>query len=214
MLYESFGPPPGTMINQIQEGGTNEVLARRLNMTRRDPAPALAPEIMPTFPVTEWSAELDYYGGRRRAAGYVVQAAVAAQYSGARLRNPVGSRTLIVAELVIPRASPTGVSIGLLPITADLASMGGSAPTDTRYPTTTAVTQTVGRVSCTTAGTPSFTTAGRALINLNSPSDRELALKWVLAPGFALDVWCDVVNIALGVSFLWTERAAQSNELG
>lgn len=201
--------------NGIQEGGANSVLARRLNTEAGAPAPNLAPEVLPIIPALEYTPDLDYWAGVRRCAGYAITSAVAGNYSGIRLRNPVASRTIIVVNFGIVRGSPTGISIGLLPITNNLASGAtNSIPVDTRIPTSTATTQTVGILSSGVAGTPSFTTSGRAAINLNNPADKDIEFGWVLGPGTALDIWSDVVNISIAASLSWTERTLNSNELG
>lgn len=202
--------------NIIQDSGVNSQLARRLN-TISGPASSLAPEVMPVVLAAEYTAEQNFWAGVGLRATRVTTPLDAANFSGFRLRNPAGSRTLIVVERVyIGKPTAQSVQMGVTPADTNLSSVSASGSRDTRTPPTTATQQSTAIASVGIAGTPTFTTSGKVLF-LSPGFVAVNAERWdvevVLAPGTSFEMWSNAVNQNFQTTVLWRERTAQPSEL-
>lgn len=90
------------MFNAIGQPRFNSPLIRFFGMKIGGAAaPTLAPEIAPSFDVNQQDdPALFFLRGERLLSGYRSPAAVAAQYTRVRLRNPVGSGVLCIVDAI------------------------------------------------------------------------------------------------------------------
>lgn len=154
-----------------------------------------------------------YLEGQNRFSVEANQAAVAAQNSRARIRNPGGSNMIIVLEQLCffsgGAADSPIVTWGA--VTTDLATL--ITLTFTRMdprgqPQPTAIVS----VNAQAAGGQAFmqrvSSTTTNIDFINNPNQEIPIL-----PGQAVDVQCQTVNNALNVTFMWRERALESSEL-
>jgi hypothetical protein len=79
------------VFNEIDEGGLNGILSRRLGMPGGSPAPSLAPEIMPQIVLESDRPEWGWLKGEMRCAGRFSVAALAGNYGYVQFYNPPSS---------------------------------------------------------------------------------------------------------------------------
>lgn len=82
------------VFNEIDEGGLNGILTRRLGMPGGSPAPSLAPEIMPQLVLENDRPEWGWPKGEMLVSGNFYQSAVALQLSFVEFINPATSNTI------------------------------------------------------------------------------------------------------------------------
>lgn len=196
------------MFNEINEGGLNQVLSRRLGMQGGAPASACAPEVFPTLTLENDRPEWGYLKGERLCSTQLFRAAVAGQFSSVQMYLPANSNTIaVVTKLQVLNANQslvsrlTGISGGIGPWTAQ-----GTATRDFRWAAnrTSVIVETIANVA-----QPANTAL--ALFNFNA---QELADPIVIVPGTALAVIGNVVNQAVSVNVAWYERPVLPGELG
>lgn len=206
-------------MNEIQDGGVNQQLVRRFNITDvAAPAASMAPEVFPVTIVTPPSPEDAFLRQEILAAAGAFQAAVAGEYTHFKLLNVgLGSGNLVIVDRVILWSDlGAGVYIGATTGTATLANVHPSGCRDTRIAPTTTGRQTHAVLSSeTNVGLP-FATAGKRMLYVltlaNTPYTVPLDI--VLVPGASLDLGLVTANQGLAVSLYWRERRAQPSELG
>lgn len=140
------------------------------------------------------------------------QAAVAAQNSRVRIRNPVASNVILVLEqLACFTSGPDNPLVTWGPTTTDLATL--VVMTSTRMdprgnPQPTAIVSNNAQAAGGQAflQRPSGTTFTTDFIN---GSDQQIPV----LPGQVVDIQATNVNVGLDVSFIWRERALEPSEL-
>lgn len=202
------------MLNEIQDVGIGQVLRRRLGvLASGSPAPAIAPEFMPTLCVENDRPEWHYLANSKLAGATANVAAVVGQLSFVAVTNPAGSNGLVVVEHALI-VTPAGSSIQLL---TTLSSFAGTPITPTVRDTRWIVAPQ------TTAGCFAQVTAGNVA---GGPPDARFAVfesttttEWdqpvILRPGSSFCVIHATNNVAITrVSVQWRERALVPGELG
>jgi len=94
--------------NRIFIQDLGQRLARRLGMQTPNPAPTLAPEIMPVLSVEAPRQELSFLGGERIAWAHAVQVVSGGLYGRLILSNPVGSGMLAMVDYIDMVSTATG----------------------------------------------------------------------------------------------------------
>lgn len=198
-------------MNQIQGGRWEGLLSRFFNL-KGPVAPGLAPEIMPTFPVSPFGEELYYLLGTRLLFGTTQAGPVAAQYSQVNIRND-STDSLVIVEgcMAFDGSGATYFSlargnnaVGVAVTVAGrdgrsgLTITAGSVAGVVRQSTAVAITGTVGFNIGVTAA--------------NETANFAPALPAILRPDDSLIVWNNVVNHSLFVSFCWRERVFELGE--
>jgi hypothetical protein len=186
-------------------------LLSRLTSTRGEPLEGLAPELIPILLLEGPAADPRYasLAEDRMAAGFSFLAASAGNFGVSKIANPAGSGILILLELVSVQLSAGNADI----FTTSLGEAGFSAP-------------------LTTVGFRDARVRGAApaahLVNQNNVSQtggrfyripgptvgREVALPFVIPPGFEVGICNDTVNASSNHSYAWRERALEAGELG
>lgn len=200
------------MGNTIGVGRFNRLLQKLMEIKADPPASELAGEIMPVFPVEEFSYEHRFLANTRLAGGGATGAAAAAQLSAVRLRNPASSGALFIVEKAVITLGATGV-IGL--------RRGIGTATDSNLTTLVATrflrdsrwgsATPVGLVSQTNnysgVGDNFGVLAG---VLANTPLTVELGQ--VMRHTTILDIFCATVNVQIDVQLWWRERALEASE--
>jgi hypothetical protein len=87
-------------VNEIQIGRWGNILHKLLAMKEGNPAPILAPEVIPTVVLEAERPEWNFLANVVNAWGFVDQAAAVGQVAQCGILNPVGSNVLAVLESV------------------------------------------------------------------------------------------------------------------
>jgi len=198
-----------SVFNEIQEGGLNQVLTRRLDIKGDVPSPTVTPEIAPSLVLENDRVEWGWLKGERICGRDATQSAVAGQFSSIQLTNPVGSLVIITIERIQNyTAAVNAISRAQL---LDGGLVGWSAITSAVMDTRWAAESTSLQVSRTAnvAGPSTFA----AFARLNGNNDA-LTQPIVISPGNSIMIVGTAVNTAIGVGIFWRERTAQYSELG
>jgi len=206
--------------NEILTGRFNRYLQKLTQIKGSPPVPSLATEMMPTIPTEppELPVENRYLAGIDQFWLAITTGVVAAQNSAVRLRNPVGSNTLVTIEWL-------GLSETVNDLTApylimhilsnsaviDLpSSQNASTPIDGR----TVRKSTLIMSQNTNVGTPSGTFALQIPIAANGFFSLQLFedMEIVMAPGTVIQFTTTVLNTQLQVSAKWRERFLEDSE--
>jgi len=200
----------------INEGGGNQFLARRFNITDAfSPASTLAPEVMPVVQVYPPSQEDDYLRGTRRCGASGRQQAVAANYAVATLSNPAGSGILVMLDEILVNDTANGMAIEHYLERVALPAMGavGSGVKDSRWPLPSSRTQARFGIGVTpTAPNIAWIYFSRTMFWTNTPPIIQNA-GIVIAPGSMYIAYVSFVNYTLDITLSWRERVAQPSEL-
>lgn len=166
--------------------------------------------------IVPWQVGVEerYLQSWNRYAVVVNQAAVAANNSRARIRNPVGSNVIIVIEK-IDYFNFTGADSALVTwgaVTTDLTSL--VTVTFTRMdprgnPQPTAIVSQAAQA----AGGQAFLQGGASGTNVNFSFIQNPDQQITVLPGQAVDVQASTVNTSMVISFMWRERALELSEL-
>jgi len=199
--------------NEILTGRYNRYLQKLLQMKGGSPAPQLAGEIQASI-VLFHGVETRVHEGWDRFAMAFNQPGVAAQTSQARIRNPVGSNTIIVLEkITVANALADAPTVSGGPTVTDLATIVSNVANrlDPRgRPGSTAI---VSRAAAASAVLNQVRWSG------NGPANFTLDLmtfedhEWPLLPAEGVQIEAGTVNQNLTFSILWRERALEGSEV-
>ena len=203
-------------MSKIEIGRWSAQLRRMLGMKGvSDVSTELSPEISPTFQLEGPTAEWDFLKGVRLCSASTTLLGVAPNQSVIRLRNPPASGVIAIVQAISYRLpATTGASIQKGVSALDLATVRLTALRDERWaPAVPGLNRSVLILSRTDAGgIPvgpdvlwSMTSLGNSIIRYPSPV--------ILTPGTHIDVSTDGGNVALDVSFSWSEREVSALEL-
>lgn len=198
--------------NEILVGRFSRALQKTFAIKGSAPAPILGSEIMAGVQMF-WGAEQRYLEGWNRFGQDVPQAAVAAQNSGVRLRNPAASNVIAVVEK-LQLNSFSVVDTPFLQINAvatDLSSIFNTANArfDPRGNPQPSMILSNGTNVASIAGTKAQT---------NMPLATAVDLIWTdiqefpLLPGDAMQIVTTAVNAAIHVTLWWRERFLEDSE--
>ncbi len=192
--------------NEILVGRFNRYLQKMMAMKGEAPSPQLGSEIMPMIQIPA-GVEDRYLQSWERFMISLVQPAVAAQVSGVRLRNPVGSNVIAVVEGIwVSVGSAFLLEIGT---TTDLGTLVLPVSLDTRQrQRSTLITS----MAAPAAGIDSiFGTIfpdGSISMQLISNEGQQLPL----LPGTGYQIRALTVNLQLAVVLMWRERYLEDSE--
>lgn len=193
------------VFNEIDEGGLNSILVRRLAMKTGSPAPSIAPEIMPDLTLESDRPEWGYLKGEMLCSGAFEQLLVAGLFSVLTLRNPSGSGLLAT----ISRIQNTGAA----PFRVCRIAFGTEAMTTTAYAGVQDLRFRFRTMAMQTAtSTPAAVANQGVFCNLDT-AFRVFPGAIVLPPGSAVQLQTLAVNTTLAAEVSWYERAAQGGEL-
>lgn len=153
-----------------------------------------------------------YLEGWNRFAVVANQAAVAAQNSRCRIRNPVGSNMIAVIEqLSLFTSGPDNPLVTWGPTTTDLTTLVTLSSTrmDPRgSPQPTSIVS----INAQAAGGQAFM---QQVSNSTFSSNyiQTVSQEIPVLPGQVVDVQATNVNVGLDVTFMWRERALEQSEL-
>jgi len=200
-------------VSKIEVGRYSNLLRRILSMKGvSDVATELSPEIASAFILEIERPEWEFLKGEKLVSAVFATAAVAAQNSGVRLRNPADSGVVAVFP-------PGGIVLGLTGNTSGIilernvvqAGLTTALPTvsrDTRYP----VLNASALLSSQQNVVPP---SGEAYWSTNLPLDEpaQVNMAFVLTPGFQLQLSTLANNCAMRGTFSWLERRLDVMEL-
>jgi len=195
------------VFNEIDEGGLNGILSRRLGMPGGSPAPSLAPEIMPQLVLESDRPEWGWLKGEMRCAGHFFEGPVAAQRSYYEFVNPASSNSIITIDqienvtnqdLIIARAAFTSALGGV-------SSYAGVS--DLRFRFRSHQMQ----ITSGNAAAASLSTQG--IFTLLTGNVHGFTGSIVMPPASLVRIFADLDNTAIGFNLRFYERVAQSGEL-
>lgn len=197
----------------IQDAGINQVLSRRLNITDT-PAPAgtLAPEVMPVFSVSPPRIEEDYLRGETSYKTYSNVTSGIGLQPLFQLRNPTGSRTLIVVERVFLVQGAAGQSC-YLNIQAGAAlglTQVATYGMDTRRAPNATGFNSVALCEAGGVVAPGLTAV---FARYYSTFINYIPVNVILSPGWAFQCYGPAANTSFEIDIEWRERSAQPSEL-
>lgn len=207
-----------SIFNEVQEQGLNQLLVRRLQLAgQSSPAPALAPEIFPTFEVEGEKPEHAYLKGDRLLGAQATAAAVAAQTSRFTLWNPPSSGIICVLEFV--EFDYAGAVLALMSIgeRTTQPTGGGVAEVarDGRWAIGTGGLAGGGMCLCNAgASVAGFANNIYWAGNVGAGVRVTNNLPVILPPGWVWELSCGTVNTALNrCAIAYRERPAGNGEL-
>jgi hypothetical protein len=196
------------MFNEINEGGLNQILTRRLGMQGGASAPGVAPEVFPVLTLENDRPEWGYLKGERTCGKYDAVNAVAGQFSIAQLYLPSTSNEVAVITNI---QRHTGADFSI----ARLVGIGGG----------------LGGFAARTTATRDFRWNGeRTSLILERTNNVALPTRFpdlfgftavqtsftepiVITPGTGLGLFGIAVNTTIVFSVQWRERPANPGEL-
>jgi hypothetical protein len=203
--------------NEILAGRFNRALQKLTSMKGGPPAAQLATEISTNIQFNAMGADFRYLEGWNRFGAVINLAAVAANQSGIRLRNPAGSNVIVVIEKLF-LSLQAGVQFLAVqgPVGTDLATVATSAGLnfDTRgNPGTVAVLSSQNNAVAVPALTSSqiywlINALAAISTDIILTDDQELTI----LPGVAHQWTVTNVNNALAMAIWWRERFLEDSE--
>lgn len=197
--------------NEIQVGRYLRGLQKFLSMKGNEPKEiTLAPEVMPTLELPGAGVDILSTFGWDRWSRADTTAAVAAQNSAVKLRNPVGSNVLAVLDhLVLYEGAADTLRWFMSSDTTDFATISNGTPLDGRQVRT--------QPSCIASKGNNVVASifnGQRTVLANTPVD------WittdiqsvVLSPGQSIVGLTTTVNVVLGWELMWRERFLEESE--
>jgi hypothetical protein len=202
--------------NEILVGRFNNALKKLFGMKGGAPAPQLAGEITPALNMF-YGAEARFLEQWDRFGFQTVIAAVAANVSGIRIRNPTGSNVIAVIEKCLVANENAGAVVylaaeGLQP--ADLGTIQGTV--GIRFDPRGRPAPTMAVSSQNTA--VSIPGAAAALGRVSLPTNQSFDLVTTdiqeipLLPGDSFTLATVTVNVSLTGTIVWRERALEESE--
>lgn len=201
------------LFNQIGQPRFNSPLVRFFGMKIGGAAaPALAPEIAPSFDVNQMDDPQQYFLRGEKLCSYANSMAAAVGFYGtALLRNPAGSGIVVVMRRVLAWSATQNVLISWAsPGTSDLTTAGYCTPLDNRW-------GAVGTVRSAARYTNRNDSAGPlsgsrlSVVPANCPD--WLPCVAIVTPGNSLCLETQQVNNALAFGFEFFERQIPAEEL-
>lgn len=196
--------------NEILVGRYNRAVQKLFSMKGAASLVTLADEAMPVFPFF-WGAEMRYLEGWERfGAVSSLVAAVAAQNTAVRLRNPAGSNVIAVIERIfgIPGAADTLLLANTLASDTDLAQAVGQSRLDNRGRAKAVLIASAGNNS---VGGLSIGAVGVGA-NLHADFIITDIQEIPLLPNDQLEVRTVGLNETLRAGFVWRERFLEESE--
>lgn len=195
-------------MSKIERGQFSDFLRRYLGMAGvSDVAGELAPEISPVFVLEAERPEWEWLKGAKLMAHATQVPALAGNLAAVRYRNPANSGVVAVfTHLVAGNLELTGPTATLISVTqgaqaADLATVSGTVPRDTRQ--TTMASAIVASFGYAAIGGLRF---DLAVIESNTSWQFFRRSPFVLTPGNALNLALSTNNFELDVSAAWLEK--------
>lgn len=206
------------MPNEINDGGINSLLVRRLNVVDT-PAPAgtVAPEVFPTFNVAPPSLEDDYLRGVFLAGGVAHQPGAAGQYANIRLANLPGSGIITIVDRILVNAGSNGAILaGVSTTTTPFANVRQSGMRDARIRPFSTARGTLSVLSSETNISPPVSAVNSKLLAAWLQATtvlNQVEIGVVLPPGTSWEIGINDVNVYLFITVFFRERRAQPSEL-
>lgn len=201
------------IINQIQGGRWDTFLRRLLPIKDRSIAPILASELVGQVVVQEWEPEFYKLRDENLCFGMAQRAAVAAEFSHVKIRNPDLSGSMVILEQIWVRLSAAGI-IDMATGGVELAGFTAAATAfrDLRSGVLTAGGVTVAELSSdTNVGALGGTSVARAALGTNEIV--QLKFPVILPPATEFIIRAFTANVTMNVTILWRERGAEPSEL-
>jgi hypothetical protein len=197
---------------EVQIGRINRFLTKWLGSKGSSPRMTIGGEIVPVLPLwsgaeNRWLESWDKFGF------FAFVAAVAAVNSRFRIRNPAGSKVIIVVEalIAVPAAADTIVLQEARGIATDLATTFNATPLDARNPRKSAVITSIGTSATDMAGQSSvFDSAAPA--SLPAIFINTINQEFPITPGDTYEMKANTVNNACTFSMFYRERALEDSE--
>lgn len=194
------------VFNEIDEGGLNAILTRRLGMPGGSPAPSLAPEIMPQMVLENDRPEWGWLKGEMRCAGSFFSAALIGNRSMVQLYNPPSSQSIVTIDYI---ENITGNDIEVHRAAVSQLIGGGSTlyagVCDLRFRFRTMQLQTTSHQAGMVATQGTFAYLNSTL----HPFEGDI----IMPPNSLVFVTAASDNQAIEFNIRWYERVAQSGEL-
>ena len=196
------------VFNEIDEGGLNAILTRRLGMPGGSPAPSLAPEIMPQMVLENDRPEWGWLKGEMLCAASGFEAALLGNRSYYEFVNPTTSQSIITIDYV---ENITANDL-IVARAAFSTALGGTTENagvcDLRFRFRTNQMQLFRGQALAAA----LTTQGTfAVLSENSLHPFTGAI--IMPPGSLVRIFGVTDNSAIAFNIRWYERIAQSGEL-
>lgn len=197
------------LYNEILVGRFNRALQKLLDMKGGAPAPQLSSDIQPVFQFPWGAGERYLFSEESFAMGHLIAASVA-NPSVQNMRNPTLSGVIAVflKLTVMVDAADGALVVSLGSSTTDLANSAPAQRLDSRGRPTPSILATNDNAAA------SLTRIGFMALEANVQRDFiSGSLQGIpLLPGNALRIRTSVTNVALRVSYIWTERPLQPSE--
>jgi hypothetical protein len=191
--------------NEIDEGGLNSILVRRLAMKTGTAAPTIAPEIMPDLTLESDRPEWGFLKGEMLCSGAFEQLLVAGTFSVLTIRNPTGSGILTT----ISRIQNTGTAA----FRVVRIAFGTEAMTTTAYAGVQDLRFRFRTMSTQTATSTPAAVANQGVFAILDTGFRVFPEYLVLPPGSAVQLQAITLATDLKAEVSWYERPVQSGEL-
>lgn len=191
--------------NEIDEGGLNSILVRRLGMQTGSPAPTIAPELMPMLALENDRPEWGWPKGEMLCSGVFTTGTVVGQYAIVNIVNPTSSGVIGVIRHV---SNVTGEDFNVCRISFGTQVMTAAVYAgvcDLRFRFRTMGLQTAVDNRATVANQGVFDT----LVGLQHTFEGAI----VLPPGSCVQLQSVNVGVAISANVRWYERPVQSGEL-
>lgn len=207
----------GQLHNELRRGKLSDALTRAVGASKGAPGIERFGETL-TPVIDLWRITEPSWAWLRRealVARFATAAAVAGEFSAVALVNPVGSGLIVQVERAWAHGSIQTFAIGQFTaagVTATLASGGPGVLRDRRNPAANFV-GVITIFSGSDPGALTQTTEVHASASATERQDFDATCPCVIAPGHALVVQGQTVNLQVVAGFGWRERAALPGEL-
>lgn len=206
---------PLARFNEILVGRFNRALQKLSAIKGEVPAPQMASEIMPVFPIP-LDVDFRYLESKHTFASANTQNGVAAQFGFVQLFNPTKSGILVVVTKAwcLPKLVADQPYFGFQANSSALGSVSSSVRLDARIGTNALPSATSN--TGTVASFGSNVRLGQA--QLTATSDRMIdfiltdATHVPVLPGDSVFIASNVVNTAFSAGFIWHERPLDEAE--
>jgi hypothetical protein len=191
--------------NEIDEGGLNAILVRRLGMKTGTPAPTIAPEIMPMLALENDRPEWGFPKGEMACSGVFTTGIVAGQYAIVNIVNPLTSGVLAVIDHI---SNLTGEDFNVCRI-----SFGTQVMTATVYAGVCDLRFRFRTMGVQTAVDNRATVANQGLFDTLVGTQHVFSGSIVLPPSSCVQLQSVNVGVAISANVRWYERPVQGGEL-
>lgn len=178
---------------------------------------AMLDDVMPVIDIVGENPEDLQPRDEDRFSGGSIQAAVAAEYQGAAVYNPLGSSRIVIVEGMVAWSGVNQLNAGLFWDIAGWTAFAAGGKMDSRIttskpatvPETSSLCQTYRRSNALKALASGGYAWGFPIL---SATDKwvDLQTPWILAPGWGLAVESTAVNAGMTCYFKWRERPIDS----